>query len=319
MKNPSCFTISQIFKVFAIVAMFVSLTVQAEDDKHFKIFGNVHISIDDQDSVGNTEMHSNTSTFGIQGGKKLKDKDLEVIFKLEWQYDADQRQSVVDRDQWVGLKGNFGKVLIGTATSNYKQTSSQIDPLWRTQLEGRSAFMRTASRQLSAGAGDDRGRLTNSVNYTTPNYNGFEVVINRTFSGVANETTGVGVRHKTKVSLIFVDYFEDGDVLGVSQAATKVGGYYKFAEWTISAQVESSEDIDGSNYSMLAVSYQVSDSDTLKFSFGEADGLLQSSSAAILYDWKLASDLNVYAGYGSKSDDLAADDDILTFGIRYLF
>ena len=310
----------------AALFAFGSANVAAEE-LYYDIFGNVHISLDSRDSVDNPEFNSNTSTFGIKGGQKLGDSDTEVIFKLEWQLEATEREqdrAVVDRDQWVGFKGNFGKVIFGTSTMNYKQTSSKVDPLWRTQLEGRSALMRTASRQLGAGAGNDRGRLTNSVNYTTPKTNGFEAVINTTFSGNDDESVGVGFRHSSKKHLVFVDYFQDGDTdgFGNSESAVKVGGYYKFSGWTLSGQVENSEDVDGADYWMFGAAYKVSDKGTIKFTTGAADGVArESSSFALLYDHNLGGMTNIYAGYGAYNDDRdsANDDDILTFGVRYRY
>ena len=191
----------------------------------YDIFGNIHVSLNSQDSVGNPEFTSNTSTLGIKGARKLPDHGLKLMFKAEWQYETTERvqeKSLVDRDQWVGVKGGFGTVLVGTATSNYKKTSSKVDPLWRTQLEGRSSFMQTSSRTLAAGAGIDRGRLTNSVNYKTPKMSGFQVAFNTTFSGADDESTGIGLRHSTKTTFFFVDMFSDGDVAGQSETATKV-------------------------------------------------------------------------------------------------
>lgn len=91
-------------------------------------------------------------------------------------------------------------------------------------------LMATSSRRLSAGAGNDRGRLTDSINYTTPSFNNFSVVVNTTFSGDDSETSGIGIRHATKQSLIFIDYFSDedvggvGDVTGDRESAIKIGG-----------------------------------------------------------------------------------------------
>lgn len=294
----------------------------AAETLQYEIFGTIHVSLDEQDSANGAELHSNTSTFGIQGSRKLTKNDVEVIFKLEWQLEVTERnteKALVDRDQWIGLKGSFGKLLIGTSTSNYKQTSSKVDPLWRTQLEGRSKLMAINSRQLSAGAGNDRGRLTNSINYTTPNFKGVELVANRTFSGNNNETIGVGIRYKTKRSLIFVDYFADNDVDGRSESAMKVGGYYQYGDWKFSGQLESSMDIDGSDYWLLGASYKVSQVGTIKFSTGEADGIRQSTSFAVLYDYSIGQNTNIYTGFGYRSDDINDDDKIFTIGARYRY
>lgn len=325
---------SQLVKVGFLSVMCLSDAANAQD-LNYSIFGNVHVSLDDQKSVGNRDLNSNTTTFGIKGGQKLND-DVKVIFKLEWQLDATNREATpafVYRDQWVGFKGDFGKFIVGTSSSNYKQTSSKVDPLWRTQLEGRSTLMAISSQRLSGGAGNDRGRLTNLVSYTSPKFYNVNFVANTTFSGVDSESSGIGIRHTTKNSLIFIDYFNDGDVgntnifgatdyvAGTKRSAVKVGGYYVLGGLTLSGQLESSEDIDGSDYKMLGASYKINDSGTVKFTLGEASGVQKSSSFAFLYDYTLGENTNVYAGYGSKDDDTNAnaDDDIVTIGTRYIF
>ncbi len=298
-----------------------SFSAAADDGPYYDIYGNVHVSINNQDSADGAELRSNTSSFGVKGGHKIGD-GIEVIFKLEWQVDATTRNTdtaVVDRDQWVGFKGSFGKVLFGTASSNYKSKGGKVDPMYRTALEGRSAFMATQSRRLHAGAGIDRGRMTKSLHYATPKFNNFQVVANTTLSGSDDESSGVGVRHTTKESLFFVDVINDGDVGGTSESASKVGGYYKFGDLQIGGQFESSEDIDGSDYWFIGGSYKLSKTDSFKFSAGAADGAQESSSIALMYDHKMGKKTNIYIGYGSKDDDLSDDDSIFTVGARYKF
>jgi len=305
----------------AVLAATTTMNITADDGPYYDIYGNVHVSINDQDSANSAEMKSNTSSFGVKGGHKLGD-GVEVIFKLEWQVDATTRNkntALVDRDQWVGFKGSFGKVLFGTASSNYKAKGGKVDPMYRTPLEGRSAFMATQSRRLHAGADIDRGRMTKAIHYYSPKMNNFQIVANTTISGSDNETSGVGVRYATKKSLFYVDVISDGDVAGSSESASKVGGFYKFGDWKLSGQFESSKDIDGSDYWFVAGSYKLSKTGTFKFSTGSADGAKQSSSTAVMYDHKLGKKTNIYVGYGSKSDDINMDDSIFTLGARYKF
>jgi len=305
----------------AAVLAATTFSISADDGPYYDIYGNVHVSINDQDSANSAEMKSNTSSFGVKGGNKIGD-GIEIIFKVEWQVDVTTRNkdtAVVDRDQWVGFKGSFGKVLFGTATSNYKAKGGKVDPMYRTPLEGRSAFMATQSRRLHAGAGIDRGRMTKAIHYYSPKMNNFQIVANTTISGTNNESSGVGVRYATKKSLFYVDVISDGDVSGSSESASKIGGYHKFGDWKVSGQFESSKDIDGSDYWFLAGSYKLSKTDTFKFSTGNADGAKQSSSSAVMYDHKIGKKTNVYVGYGSKSDDLNPNDSIFTLGARYKF
>ena len=321
-KNPTTKSSKLLWAVPFSICLVSANSNALGGELNYDIYGNAHVSLNSQDSTDNADITSNTSSFGVKGGKKLSDdNNLEVIFKMEWQVNiAEREKNITDRDQWIGFKGDFGKLIIGTTSSNYKQKGGKVDPMYRTQLEARSAFSRTQSRTLHAGAGIDRGRMTNAIQYTTPKFNGFEVVANTTVSGSDDESSGLGVRHSTKKSLFYVDFITDGDTgSGDSESAVKVGGFYKFGKFKLSGQFEQSEDIDGSDYWFLGGTYKVSKNGTLKFSAGGADGARESSTVAAMYDHKLGGKTNIYAGFGSRSDDVADYDDIVTVGVRYKF
>ncbi len=82
----------------------------------------------------------------------------------------------------------MGTVKFGTMSSNYKQMGGKVDPLYRTPLEGRG-FLKTQS-SLHGGRGINRGRQTNTVQYSSPKMGGIQLVANTTFSGSPDETYG---------------------------------------------------------------------------------------------------------------------------------
>ena len=123
-----------------------------------------------------------------------------------------QHWHLIDRDQWLGLKGGWGKVAFGTMSSNYKQMGGKIDPLYRTEVEGRGIL--NMQSNFHSGAGIDGGRMTKAIQYTTPKMAGIEVVVNTTLSGAgagtsnADESMGLGVRWSNKSFLAYFDYFD---------------------------------------------------------------------------------------------------------------
>lgn len=301
-------------------ALLFSSAVQASDSLNYTIYGNVHLSMNDQDSdASSPELKSNTSSFGVKGGKKL-DSGLEVIYQLEWQVDPTTRATnITDRDQWVGFKGDFGKIIFGTASSNYKALGGKVDPLYRTPLEGRGALMNTQSRRLHGGAGTNRGRMTKSINYTSPNMNGFSIQATGTVQGI-DDAFGAGLRYASEDAMFYVDYMGADNSAGVYGTAVKVGGSYNFGDFKVGAQFEDSEEIDGSDYWFLSGDYKLSKAGSIKFSAGEADGARNHTSFAVAYDHKLDKSTNVYVGFGDKSsDDMGGDDNMFTVGARYKF
>ena len=194
------------------------------------LYGNLHVSINDFDTADNINMTSNTSAIGVKGSEALGD-GLKAIYKMEFQVDVSDSGSattepkgftgVVNRDQFVGLKGGMGTIKFGTMSSNYKQMGGKVDPLYRTRLEGRG-FLGTQS-SLHKGRGITAGRQTNTVQYVSPKMGGIQLVLNTTVSGVDDETNGVGVRWSNKNILAYLDWI-DNDLVG---DATKIGGRYK--------------------------------------------------------------------------------------------
>ena len=159
------------------------------------VYGNVHLSLNAADNdipnaENNLALSSNTSSLGVKGSEDLGD-GMKAIYKLEFGVgvagkattnpdasapdlgdgSAQGSGTLSRRDQFVGLKGGFGTLKLGTMSSNYKQMGGKVDPLYRTPLEGRG-FLATQSSTLHGGAGIDRGRSTNTVQYTSPKMGG---------------------------------------------------------------------------------------------------------------------------------------------------
>ena len=82
------------------------------------IYGKANLSVQSSDDGQGsyTEIKSNASRIGFKGTHEL-DNNLEVVFKAEYQVDLDgdseKGKSITDRNQYVGLRGSFGEVLVG--------------------------------------------------------------------------------------------------------------------------------------------------------------------------------------------------------------
>jgi len=153
------------------------------------LYGRVHLALEtssDGDTTGvsavqeDTDMESRKSVIGVKGTEDLGG-GLKAFYKMEWDTDVADGGSFSGRDQFAGLKGGWGKALFGTASSNYKQMGSKVDPFWHHAAEGRE-YINTMSKYHS-GKGTDRGRMTNMLQYTTPKMAGIEVVLNYTLNG----------------------------------------------------------------------------------------------------------------------------------------
>jgi predicted porin len=346
--------------VMAVAATMAASTAAVAEPK---VYGNVHLSINaaDNDVAGadnNLSMSSNTSSLGVKGSEDLGD-GLKAIYKLEFgvnvlgkadttpdSNDKDGNGNSGDgkltgRDQFVGLKGGFGTVKLGTMSSNYKQMGGKVDPLYRTPLEGRG-FLGTQSSALHGGRGVNRGRQTNTLQYVSPKMGGISLVLNTTLSGagdgannqnLASETTGVGVRWSNKAFLVYADWIDGAPTKQVptstsdSESSMKIGAKFSAKAFSIAGQFEAAEDSTSSDFIFLAGTFNINKNNMIALTAGTQTRYVASGGAdddstgyALAYNHKMSKMTNVYVGYGARSEDAAnADESMLSLGIRKKF
>jgi predicted porin len=309
------------------------------------VYGNVHLSINaaDNDVPGannNLQMSSNTSAIGVKGSEDLGD-GMKAIYKVEFQIDllggADVTPddsapnqgtgTLKGRDQFVGLKGGLGTIKFGTMSSNYKQMGGKVDPLYRTPLEGRG-FLNTQS-SLHGGRGVNRGRQTNTVQYSSPKMGGFQLVANTTFSGSEDETSGIGIRWANKAFLVYGDWIDGVATNPVptstsaTESALKLGGKFTAKAFSIGLQYETSEDYVSNDYIFASGTFNFNKNNMIALTAGQASNYganADTTGLAVAYNHKLSKMTNVYVGYGAKSSDVdGADESMFSAGIKKKF
>ena len=330
------------------------------------LYGRVHLAIesssdgaDDGVDVGNSginedlDMNSRKSVIGVKGTEDLGG-GLKAFYKAEWEIDpADSGsgdptgnqgnegagKNLSGRDQFVGLKGGWGKVLLGTASSNYKQMGSKVDPFWHHAAEGRN-YINTMS-PYHGSKGTDRGRMTNMVQYTTPKMAGIEVVANYTLSGASSdvpapadgqstcgggvgaigdlgtgcggdEVLGVGVRWSNKAFMAYFDYLDpdqygtgsitDANATESDESIMKIGGKFSAKQFWISAQYEMTEDQTGGDYMFLAGNFDINKNNAIMASVGQNTDI--SNGYAIGYTHKMSKQTKVYVDYSAITDEV---------------
>ena len=96
---------------------------------NIEIYGRADVSVQSSDEGAGsfTEVKSNASRIGLKGTEKLND-DLEVVYKAEFEVDIDGDGDVFKaRNQYIGLKGGFGEVLLGKNDTMLKQSQGKVD------------------------------------------------------------------------------------------------------------------------------------------------------------------------------------------------
>jgi predicted porin len=333
-----------ILKAAIAASLIVPSMVMAEAT----VYGQLHVSINQFDEgtatktvSGNLgsgdkdlDMTSNTSAIGIKGSEDLGD-GMKAIYKAEFQVSVSEGgeandgtdegtagNALTQRDIFVGLKGGMGTIKFGTFSSNYKQMGGKVDSLYRTRLEGRG-FLNTQSAALHGGRGLNRGRQTNTVQYSSPKMGGIQLVANTTVSGANDETNGVGVRWANKDMMVYVDWI-DGAVGATTESAVKIGGKFDADAFYVAAQYEAAEDRTGYDFIHFNGGFNIDKNNAIILTAGQAahinNGALDTTGIAVAYDHKMSKMTNVYVGYGDRSSDTTTlEDSVFTAGIKTKF
>jgi predicted porin len=200
----------------------------------------------------NVYMASNQSKFGIKGSEDLGN-GLKAIFQFAWELDPTetkypgQNNTLVDQDQFVGLEGNFGRMVFGSVATSYKGSGKAIDPLYETSLQDRD-FPGIQS-QLQRGSGKYGGRETNTVQYESPSFMGLSLVAQSGLDETShnNNSYGAGLHYNNGPFLAFYDYINGNlpqadnaieQPQSVKQAAQKLGGRWTFGQYALFGQYE---------------------------------------------------------------------------------
>jgi hypothetical protein len=200
-----------------------------------------------------TYMTSNFSHFQFDGTYKLNEKNS-AVFKTEWKIDITDANTVsidsngdtsstpntlVDFEQYLGLKGGYGMFRAGTIMTPYMQSGVKLDPFRRDAIAGR--FFVDIYSALHHNTGFGRGRATNTIRYDSPKFLGglsLQAFASLDESSNDDHATGAGLMWDSKSVYAFLQYY-DANRPGKSDA-TKIGGKYKFGKTaSIFAQYES--------------------------------------------------------------------------------
>jgi len=148
------------------------------------------------------------------------------------------KDSITDRDQWLGLAGNFGQIRFGTISTVYKSHGAMIDPVYRTSLQGRGLGLQSG---LHTGAGENgQGRAEDTFRYDSPSWNGLKIGAHYTMQTDTGNSTdspfGVGAQYKNGPFLVFADYITSDN--GGDDDAYKLGGKWTFGNYALFGQYE---------------------------------------------------------------------------------
>ena len=294
--------------VAVTTAAFTAVTAQAAD---VDTYGNVQLVYADGEDTA--ELTDNGSTFGFKGEKELK-HGLTGFFKYELEADADEKTSDVDvnLDQaYVGLKGDFGKVQIGTYDSIYNNAIQDgIDSYEYAGLTGSS----------TTAEGD-------TIAYFSPEMNGFEVQVSAQVKGdaeseVADDSVeeGTALTAVVKYSAGDLEIAAGYDSLNNNVDAEETIGLavaYNLGVANVMAKYEDNSD-EGTN---IGVGFNADYTDGLFYGSVQSVDLETGSdydeyAVGVTYNLDLDGDVYVYVEAGQQG---TAEDSFSALGAVYAF
>ena len=273
-----------------------------------EFYGKLNISLQAADESGDsfTELKSNASRVGVKGKYTLDTSyALEAIYKLEWQVnvDDDDKDTLTARNQWVGLRGGFGEVMIGRADTTLKVSQGKFDLFNDYEGDLKHLFI-------------GENRVTDSLTYKSPVYNNFQFLASYILSEDKDQADpySVGVAFgdlDLKNTDFFISIARDENMPtklktnGVSEtyylANTRLTGMYKFGDLRVGGMLTQSELTEsGKSENGYAVNASYKMGKLLaKFQYQE---FADADAINIGADYKLGKNTKVFAWYTDRDE-----------------
>ncbi|TDQ37856.1 porin [Thiopseudomonas denitrificans] len=162
-------------RYLTVPATALALAVSTQAMADVTIYGRAHVSVDyldDGADYSKANLSSNSSRLGFKGSHEIN-PDLTAFFQIEQQInfttgsnDGDSA-SFSTRDTFVGLRGNFGAIQMGRFDSPFKTARGPAN-LFGDQVGDMRNLTRVGNARFDE-------RYDNTLQYTSPEYNGFSM------------------------------------------------------------------------------------------------------------------------------------------------
>jgi predicted porin len=121
------------------------------------------------------QVSSNLSYLGVRGGKELGNSGLKAIFQIETLVNVSgtptETGALGSRNSFLGLEGQFGKIMLGKTDTPYKRATAAMDP-FASSVGDYNAIMGNTGGDLRA---EFDSRIPHSIFYDSPKWGGFTV------------------------------------------------------------------------------------------------------------------------------------------------
>ncbi|MFT6977829.1 MAG: putative porin [Shewanella psychromarinicola] len=314
MMNVFCKTL-----LASAIAVSVASSAYAADP--LQVYGKLNVTAQSNDVADETEttIQSNSSRFGVTGEFELS-HSLEAFYTIEYEVDTgdDTKENFKARNQFVGLKGDFGAVSVGRNDTILKISQGKID-----QFNDLAGDMKTMFK--------GENRMAQTATYYTPMFGDFQAGVTYVASGDSDQVVGDNTTGEDGVSMavmygdaglkstpIYAAIAYDSKVKGYDTARATVQG--KVAGLVIGGLYQQQEQLDSGitdNGFLLSTAYGINDV-TLKAQYQDMEN--KGDSWSVGADYALGKPTKLFAFYTANSfDSNDQDDTYIGIGLEHKF
>ena len=301
-------------KLSLLLVAISSMSFSAFADVELYGKANITAQSSDEGEGSFTEIKSNNSRLGFQGSEPVGD-NLTGVYKFEFQVNVsdDSKDTITSRNQYVGLQGAFGQVVIGRNDTALKQSQGKVDQF--NDLEGdlKNLFK-----------GDNR--LSDTISYSSKDFNGFKVlatyIAEKDSEGESGYSAAVTYGDTgLKKSNVFASVAADSEVNGYDIVRATVQG--KIGDFRLGAMYQNQEKVDGSSdadgYLVNAAYILASNTFKVQYQVMDFDEGDKKSAISAGIDRSLSKNITLFAFYTNFDIDNNIDQDYLGVGMEYKF
>ena len=298
-------------KILLVLVVTSLLSSTALASNHI-FYGKANLSINrtDQNNTNDVDLNSNASRIGVNGSKPISD-NLKAVYQIEYEIflddgtDSDEDE-FKQRNSFIGLEGDFGKVIVGKHDTLVKLAQGKVDQF--------NDLSNGDIKNLLQG----ENRASNIIIYTSPVYNGFTTK----FAFVPDEEPtenddmiSASIRYQLG-SLTLNAAHEDGRTIDSTvDSLTRVTAEYKFDNLSLGVLYQKADEINNDQDAFIfSGNYKLKDGLIAKFQYGESDDEEEKTKQiAVGADFKLNKQVKLFTYYSDISDYRSIDAGVASY------
>ena len=303
-------------KILLVLVATSLLTSTALASNHI-FYGKANLSINrtDQNNTNDVDLNSNASRIGVKGSNPISD-NLKAVYQIEYEIfiddgndgtkievsseDKNTGSEFKQRNSFIGLKGEFGKIIVGKHDTLVKLAQGKVDQF--------NDLSNGDIKNLLQG----ENRASNIIIYTSPVYNGFTTkfaFVPDEESTKSDDMISASIRYQLG-GLTLNAAHEDGRTIDPTvDSLIRIAAEYKFDNLALGVLYQQADEINNDQDAfIMSGNYKLKNGLIAKFQYGESDDEEETTKQiAVGADFKLNKQVKLFTYYSDISDYRSID------------